>query len=338
MTEELKIINLTPLISMVSAGKTSFLNTIFDVDFLQVTSGIGTKFVNIIRYNPNVGKTPKFYHLIIKKKHKSYIFFKDINSEVIGKENIKKKNIEINEDLKSKNKINFKEIFYLLEIGESIIINDLEYLNNYDLVDIPGLSETIPIKSEKNNIIKETYNPDNENYLTGIFKIIKDYVNNGIIIFEVSKIMHEENYKIIKNLNEILKKPIENYLVLLNKIDESENSSKDLELLESQIIKNFPNGEIISFTNNTLVPCSTFILNNEIKMEKNFQNLMLYHFYNFVMRANYCSNTTPDFSFRDHLIKVICTIEKKTEIKKNSIIEIIKNFIKKIISLKYYWK
>ena len=33
-----------------------------------------------------------------------------------------------------------KEIFYLIEIGELYII-DKKYLNNYDLVDIPGLSE-----------------------------------------------------------------------------------------------------------------------------------------------------------------------------------------------------
>ena len=56
-----------PMIGMISSGKTSIIKDIYGIDFLEVSAGIGTKFVNIIRHNPKVGNEPKFYHLIVKK-------------------------------------------------------------------------------------------------------------------------------------------------------------------------------------------------------------------------------------------------------------------------------
>ena len=151
--EKVDIKNLTPLISVISAGKTSLLKVIYNIDILQVSSGIGTKFVNIIRYNPKIGKEFRFYHLrVIKRRNGDYDFYKDSASEIIGEEKIKKKNIEINEYL-IKNTVPYEELFYMVEVGESIIIEDEEYLKNYDLVDIPGLSEYCPSKIEGNKII-----------------------------------------------------------------------------------------------------------------------------------------------------------------------------------------
>ena len=43
---------LCPMIAMISSGKTSILNVIYDTNFLEVSAGVGTKFVTIIRYNP----------------------------------------------------------------------------------------------------------------------------------------------------------------------------------------------------------------------------------------------------------------------------------------------
>lgn len=142
MEEKIEIKNLCPMIAMISAGKTSILKVIFDIDFLETNAGIGTKFVNIIRYNSNIGKNPKFYHLILKDKGKGdYEYYKDQNfPEVIGKENIKKKNEDINQEFKNKI-VPYKELFYMTEVGEANFIEDKEYLKNYDLVDIPGVSE-----------------------------------------------------------------------------------------------------------------------------------------------------------------------------------------------------
>ena len=45
------------MIAIISAGKTSILKFIFDIDLLEAIA-IGTKFINIIEYNPSVGKNP----------------------------------------------------------------------------------------------------------------------------------------------------------------------------------------------------------------------------------------------------------------------------------------
>ena len=62
MNEKMEIRNLTPVIATISAGKTSLLNAIFNIKFLEVSSHIGTKFVYIIRYNSKVGQVLIFYH------------------------------------------------------------------------------------------------------------------------------------------------------------------------------------------------------------------------------------------------------------------------------------
>jgi len=124
---------------------------IFDIDFLEATAGIGTKFVNIIRYNPEVGKNPKFYHLILKNiGNGDYEYYKDPNfKEVIGKDNIKQKNISLNEEFKNKEKVPYEELFYMIEVGSANFIEDKEYLKNYDLVDIPGVNEYNPDEDKK---------------------------------------------------------------------------------------------------------------------------------------------------------------------------------------------
>ena len=135
--------NLCPMIAMISSGKTSILKVLYDIDFLEVSAGIGTKFVNIIRYNPNVGEEPKFYHLIIEKTKKGkYGYFRDPNfKEVIGSENIKKVNKELNELYKNKQNVPYENLFYMVEVGHTNVIEDEEYLKNFDLVDIPGVNE-----------------------------------------------------------------------------------------------------------------------------------------------------------------------------------------------------
>jgi len=381
--------NLCPMIAMISAGKTSLLNIIFNVDFLETNSGIGTKFVNIIRYNKNVGKTPLFYHLILKNiGNGNYEYYKDPKTVISGKENIKKAIVDINQKLREQEHCNYEELFYMIEVGESNLIDDEEYLKNYDLVDIPGVSEfrrpdknkifeekkekpedsfneemfededaaitamiegepiitkkeqkavseiqlsneqkseskiesekesQLEPKKEVNYSLKRTlsvekkmlnYNPEEEqNYLTEIFKIIKNKMNNGIIVFSMDNYQLQENYDIIGKLKVIIKKPIEKFLVILNKIDKSENKEKDLKILKEKIIENFPNGDF-NFTKNTIVPCSAIQLENEIKMENNFFNLIYFHFINYLMKGKKENSTTPTptplpFSFIDYSI------------------------------------
>ena len=348
---KIKIKYLCPIIGMISSGKTTFLKVLFDIDFLESSSGIGTKFVNIIRYNPNVGKSPKFYHLKVKNiGFGNYDFYKEKNTEIIGKEKIKKKNKELNEKFKQKD-IPYEDLFYMVEIGESIFIEDKEYLKNYDLVDIPGLNEYKPTTkfpnknySKKYSSIEEemkNYNPENEqNYLTEIFKIIKNKVNNGIILFNIDNYQHTENYRIIGKLRKILDKPIENFLILLNKIDKSENIHYDLNNLRGKIMKYFPSANDFNFIKNTILSSSTLQLENEFKMDKNFKNLIYFHYLNFVIKSKQSKLANNNMTFIDFLKKLISRrkITKNNLIKKiNGIIEnknflIILNEIKNIIN------
>ena len=197
--QKIEIKNLSPMIAMISSGKTSILKVLYDIDFLEVSAGIGTKFVNIIRYNPKVGKDPKFYHLIVKKgKDGKYEYFKDPNFiEVIGSKNIKKVNEELNDQYKNKLNVPYEDLFYMVEVGHTNVIGDKEYLQNYDLVDIPGVSEykakendgdrapaageskIVSKKEEKKIDIHDSieksmmnYKPESEKtYLTEFFKI-----------------------------------------------------------------------------------------------------------------------------------------------------------------------
>ena len=123
--------NLCPMIGMISAGKKSLLNIIFNLDFLETNSGIGTKFVNIIRY-------------------------------------IKKAIVDINQKLREQEHCNYEDLFYMIEIGESNLIEDEEYLKNYDLVDIPGVSEFR--RPDKNKLAEEKIEKTEENSNEDMFE------------------------------------------------------------------------------------------------------------------------------------------------------------------------
>jgi len=155
--EEIKIKNICPVIGMISSGKSSILNALFNTDILEVTPQITTKIVTIIRYNENVKDKPIFYKLSLEKnENNDYKFYREKISKITGKDKIKKKIKELNEELNQKQP-EYEDIFYMLEIGQSYLEED--FLKNYDLADIPGVSEhikqnitNISENSEENNI------------------------------------------------------------------------------------------------------------------------------------------------------------------------------------------
>ena len=362
METKIEINNLCPIIGVISAGKTSILKVFFDNDFLEANSGVGTKFIKIIRYNPEVGKNPRFYHLKLKNLgNGDYEYYKDQKfKEVIGKENIKEKNKQLNEEFKKKRKTSYEQLFYMIEVGEVNFIKDKEYLKNYDFVDIPGLNEYNPnennfedlspppfdisfeeddknkIEHEKSKIKNKqkksvifdtmedemlTYDPNSEkNYYTEIFKIIRKKMNNGIIVLSIDNYQYAGNYRIIAKLQKVINKPIENFLILLNKIDKSENKEYDLNTLKCKILKYFPSVKVFNPTKNLIVACSSIQLENELKMENSFKHLLYYYFLNFLMNSRVTSDGTTnkvDFSFIDFLKKV----NPNKNIKKKSFVD-----------------
>ena len=323
--QKISINNLCPMLAVISAGKTSILKVLYDIDFLTTSAGIGTKFVNIIRYNPEVGDSPRFYHLILRKiSDDEYDFYKDTTTEIVGKKEIEEKNKQLNDEFKNK-EVPYLDLFYMVEVGEANFM-DKEYLKNYDLVDIPGVSEYIKsdnytLRNKYSSTIEEEmkeFNPDEEkSYLTEIFKIIKNKINNGIIVFSIDNYTHVENYRIIGKFQKVINKPIENFLILLNKIDKSENREEDINNLYSKITEYFPSLKEFNFTKNTLVPCSSFQLQNELKMENSFYHLIYFHFLNFLMNYKQNKDKYKNSNFIEFIIKFISRkkISKKKFVK-----------------------
>ena len=150
--EKIEIRKIVPIVGQISSGKSTLLNVLYNINFLDCNAGITTKFVNLIRYNPEINK-PIFYHLKLEKKGEKYIFYKDLNEVYEGEKDIKEANININKKLYEKREIDYENIFYMTEIKESPFIKDKNYLLTHDICDMPGLSEYQQNQNEKEKII-----------------------------------------------------------------------------------------------------------------------------------------------------------------------------------------
>ncbi len=97
-------------------------------------------------------------------------------------------------------------------------------------------------------------------------------MNNGVIVFSIDNYQHVDNYRIIGILQNIINRPIEYFLVLLNKIDKSEKREYVLATLKAKIFEIFQSTNEFNFTKNIVIPCSTIQLENEAKMDTNLKN------------------------------------------------------------------
>ena len=377
--EQRKIV---PIAAMISAGKSKLLNVILNIKFLESKAGIGTKFVNIIRYNPEI-KEPTFTHLKIKNENGEYVFYKDsLYDPKVGEEKIIEESKNLNSLLSTKSNVDYEEIFYMTEIKDAKFIKDKDYLLTHDLCDVPGLSEyqeqkklfeekveeknvefddkmEIGIKqfgivykpkekkntSDLNEEIKkiesnlsssnnkdedELYynmNIDKENtYLTEIFKIIKNNIDGAIIVLSIENFYFVENFEIIAKLHKVIQKNINNFLIVLNKLDLSSNPNADIERCKGLFIKYFPKCKTFNLNLNTFIPLSAIQIENELLMNENFSNLIYYNFYNYmaILKQEKLINKIPySKSFIEHLADIIKKIEginkKKIEDKVNEL-------------------
>ena len=96
--EKIEIKKLVPVVAKINAGKSNLLNILYNMNFLECGDSITTKFINIIRYNPNIEK-PCLYHLNIKKEGENYCFYKDSKEVYEGEKNITEANKNINSKL-----------------------------------------------------------------------------------------------------------------------------------------------------------------------------------------------------------------------------------------------
>ena len=186
------------------------------------------------------------------------------------------------------------------------------------------------IKEEDEIFYMGTTDVEKNTYISEIFKIIKNYIDGLIIILSVENYYFETNFELITKLHKVTGKPIKNCLVILNKIDRTDNPDEVIRKCKSLFLKYFPSCKTFNINLNTFIPLSTIQLQNELLSNKSFKHLLSYHLYNYINKINrekLIGETTMGKSFFDHLIKIVKTeegitrkeIEKKVDNSKNII-------------------
>ena len=368
--EKIEIRKIVPVVARISAGKSKLLNTIYNINFLECKAGISTKFINLLRYNPNISQ-PRFFHLNIKKIGEKYLFYKDNNYKIVeGEENIISENKKINKTYSGIHDFKFEDIFYMTEIKDSPFIKDKDYLLTHDLCDVPGLSEAQ--KKEENNNDEHSQNDEIKNadsaeedininkerqkiddkkeddiyyhledekntYLSEVFNIIKDYIDGGIIILSVENYYFQNNYELISKFHKVIDKTITNFLIILNKIDLClDDINQVIENCKGRILKYFPSCKTFNLNLNTFISLSTFRLKDELLLKDDFKHLMKYHFSNYALRIKKIKRDkdySKFISFIDYLKEII---KLEIKIEKNDINQLNisisqKNYIKNVI-------
>ena len=131
------------VVGMISSGKSTFLNSLLGITYLEANDNITTKMVTIIRYIENL-EEPKFYHLkVVENKEEEDYYFQKDGKESIGEKEIIKRISEINKKeakLSENGEPKYDTLFYMLETNIKNIENK-EFLKSHDFYDIPGLNE-----------------------------------------------------------------------------------------------------------------------------------------------------------------------------------------------------
>ena len=276
-----------PAIGNVSVGKSYFLNSLFGIDFCQVKSNITTKFILFIRHIDKL-KEPRLYNIKPVDNYNSYTFIK--NGETItGENNIKEKINNINSNLL----VNEESMFYMLEI-EIKSIKNKTFLNKVDFLDVPGLNES------------------NTDYINLYFKYIKDMIKYCLIIFSTENYNSKDALEVINKVKNNIYVPMENFLLILNKIDKVNGK---VEETMHDFKKVLLNNEGINFYNNTAIPVNSKQLKSEIQVETYF-----YHFINYYFIEYNNDKETKLLSFLEYIERKIKNIDSdKKRILKNEI-------------------
>ena len=288
-----------PTIGNVSVGKSYFLNSLFGIDFCQVKSDITTKFILFIRHIDNLNK-PKLYNLKPIPIMDSYDFIKD-DVIITGENNIKNKINEINSDFENDG----KPMFYMLEI-EIKSIENKTFLNKVDFLDVPGLNES------------------NSDYINIYFPYIKDMIKYCLIIFSTENYNSKDALEVINKVKKNIYVPMENFLLILNKIDKVNGK---IEETIHDFKKVILNNESINYYNNTIVPVNSLELKSEIQIKIDFYHFINYYFieYNNLNKGNQL------LSFLEYIKRKIRNIEpEKKQIIKNEINNLNEVIVKEI--------
>ena len=266
---------LMPTVGNVSVGKSCFLNALFGINCLQVQSDITTKFILFIRHIDGL-KEPELFNVIPIKNKDSYDFYK--NGDVIkGEKNIIIKINEINSKVSN-------NCFFMLKI-EIKSIKNKEFLNKFDFLDIPGLNES------------------KIDYIDIYFEYIKDMIKYCLIIFSTENYNSKDTIEVIKKIAQNIKVPLENFLLILNKIDlVNDKVNETIHNFEKILL----NSDVINCFDNKIIPVNTLKLKSEIQIENNFSHYINYYFNEYKKE-----NNQSQFSFLIYIKKIISELENE---------------------------
>ena len=95
-------------------------------------------------------------------------------------------------------------------------------------------------EKEEDDFFYQINTENEQSHLTEIFGIIKDYIDAAIIVLSVQNYYFLDNFEIITKLRKVINKEFNNFLIILNKIDLSEDPKADLDNCIGLFMKYFP--------------------------------------------------------------------------------------------------
>ena len=230
-----------PVFGKISSGKSTLLNYILNLHgYLEVNSTITTKFICIIRHNPNLTDGPKIYNVTVTergeyikdgKKIKLWNFEK--KGDELGKdikEIIEKRNHE-NNKLESRDS-NWEKYFMLLET-DIPLFHDFNYIFSelFEFLDVPGLNEFTGNEEVNNQF-----------YYKELVPFFFYNVGFSLYIFDAEKYVGEDSISILNNIKKLYydndKYEQTNSIFILNKIDKINNKKEEIENLKKILDKN----------------------------------------------------------------------------------------------------
>ena len=257
------------VIGNISTGKSSFLNYLLGSDILQTGDCLKTRFIIIIRHTEN--NIPVLSHVMRKRSDNEDLYIKVEDSQGKIEYKGKKEIIEIinslNDILKKdedEGRLDYSKYLYLLETKIKNIHNP-DFLNKFDLADLPGLNNASK-KNDKFGSIKEIFTP------------LKKLINYGFLIFDASQY---EDSSVLDILNQIMTEEdikINHFLIILNKIDQISPEKRKAAFLRFKAYLNYHLGDDLLNDTNSIITMNSLKLLEEENVMESFDNFLSYHF------------------------------------------------------------
>jgi hypothetical protein len=143
-----------PIIGVINSGKSTFLNYLLNLFFLQIGENETTKFISIIRHKEEA-IIPEIYEVEIKKRDDNAFNFYEKGDNLLSSsdpnkfneillEKIRKRNEDIkNKEGDVKNNIEPENYFLIIRVKIPLFENEYKKYSNFiDFLDIPGLDST----------------------------------------------------------------------------------------------------------------------------------------------------------------------------------------------------